>query len=221
MEREPRRVERLRPLLEKLLPQPATGDSPSQVDDQGTERLRAAGYASDAKPHVFVAMPFKSEMDDTYRYGIQGVIRDAGFVCERTDLSSFVGDVMDWVQNRIETSSFLIADLTDANPNVYLEVGYAWGCGKPVVLLVESADHLQFDVRGQKCLVYKSIREVEELLSKELTNLLHTGEGFQGASSQRKALSDIGTPMSSAPFLSAIHHVRTCRCSILRHMARR
>ena len=72
-------------------------------------------------------MPFKNDMDDTYHYGIQGAVRAAGFLCERADLSTFVGDVMHWVQNRIRTSSLVIADLTEANPNVYLEVGYAWG----------------------------------------------------------------------------------------------
>ena len=35
-----------------------------------------------------------------------------------------------------------VADLTTANPNVYLEIGYAWGMGKPTVLLpLLIADH--------------------------------------------------------------------------------
>ena len=78
---------------------------------------------------------------------------------------------MQWVQNRIRTCSLVIADLTDANPNVYLEVGYAWGCGVPVVLLTRDTSHLKFNVRGQRCLVYGSIRELGELLRAELENL--------------------------------------------------
>ena len=171
IERNPSRVERLSPILEELYPGTAPYKTSTTNQKATDERLRAAGYASDAKPHVFVAMPFRSELDDTYHYGIQNAVRTAGFVCERADLATFVGDVMQWVQNRIRTSSLVIADLTDANPNVYLEVGYAWGCGVPVVLLTQATTHLKFDVRGQRCLVCGSIRELEKSLRAELENL--------------------------------------------------
>ncbi len=76
---------------------------------------------------------------------------------------------MEWVKQRISSATFVIADLTTANPNVYLEVGYAWGCGRPTVLIVrDTADELKFDVKGQKCLVYKSIKQLEEILGREL-----------------------------------------------------
>ena len=175
IERNPGRVVRLLSLLEELYPGNApstTGTTPQKARD---ERLRAAGYASDAKSHVFVAMPFKSELDDTSHYGIHNAVRAAGFLCERADLTPFVGDVLQWIQNRIRTSSLVIADLTDANPNVYLEVGYAWGCGVPVILLTQTTAHLMFDVRGQRCLVYSSIRELEESLRAELVNLRANG----------------------------------------------
>lgn len=171
IERNPGRVERLLPILEELYPGTASHKTSTTTQKDRDERLRAAGYASDAKSHVFVAMPFTSDLDDTYHYGIQNAVRTAGFVCERADLAAFVGDVMQWVQNRIRTSSLVIADLTDANPNVYLEVGYAWGCGVPVVLLTQATTHLRFDVRGQRCLVYGSIRELEQSLRAELENL--------------------------------------------------
>ena len=172
VELDARRVERLRPLLQELYPDDQAAGRDEVRRAATTERLRAAGYASDAKSHVFVAMPFEKDMDDTYHYGIQGAVRSAGFLCERADLSTFVGDVMQWVKDRIRSSSLVIADLTDSNPNVYLEVGYAWGCDVPVVLLSRSVDHLKFDVQGQRCLVYDSIRELEESLSHEMANLV-------------------------------------------------
>jgi hypothetical protein len=66
----------------------------------------------------------------------------------------------------------VIPDLTTANPNVYLDFGYAWGCGVPTVLLTRDTGDLKFDVRGQRCLAYKRIKELEELLATELQNLL-------------------------------------------------
>jgi hypothetical protein len=116
-------------------------------------------------------MPFKEEMEDTYHYGIQGVVRDAGFLCERADLSSFTGDVMQWVRDKIKTAKLVIADLTDGNANVYLEVGYVWGCNVPTVLLIKDTNDLKFDVRGQRCLSYKKIKDLENSLLKELKEL--------------------------------------------------
>ena len=78
---------------------------------------------------------------------------------------------MTWLRDRIASAKLLVADLTGANPNVYLEVGYAWGCQIPTVLLVKDSTELKFDVRGHRCLVYKSIAQLEESLKRELKNL--------------------------------------------------
>jgi nucleoside 2-deoxyribosyltransferase len=78
---------------------------------------------------------------------------------------------MDFVKERIATSDFVIADLTTANPNVYLEVGYAWGLKKKTVLLIKDPKELKFDIRGQRCLPYTSIKDLENKLKNELTNL--------------------------------------------------
>jgi hypothetical protein len=64
---------------------------------------------------------------DRFHYGIQRSAEAAGFLGERADLTSFVGDVLDFVRERISTASFLVADLTTANPNVYLDVGLRLG----------------------------------------------------------------------------------------------
>jgi hypothetical protein len=103
--------------------------------------------------------------------GIQQAVDSAGYLCERGDLATFTGDVIAWVKERIDTASLLVADLSTANPNVYLEVGYAWGKGIPTVLLAAEAADFRFDVKGQRCLLYKSIRTLEELLTRELRNL--------------------------------------------------
>jgi hypothetical protein len=138
---------------------------------ESQDTLRTVGYASAGKPHVFVAMPFAGEMDDIYHYGIQGAANAAGLLCERADLSTFTGDVMEWVKTRISSAKLVIADLSCANPNVYLEVGYAWGCRVPTVLLVKEAEDLKFDVQGQRCIVYSSIKQLEESLRAELVGL--------------------------------------------------
>ena len=169
----PSRANRLATTLWGLLPDGRITREPlaHPQNASASEKLRAAGNDSNAKAHVFVAMPFKEEMDDVYHYGIQSAINAAGYLCERADLQPFTGDVIDWVRLRIRSASLVVADLTDANPNVYLEVGYAWGIGVPTVLLTKSTDHLTFDVRGQRCLVYRKIEELEDLLTIELKSV--------------------------------------------------
>ena len=183
-ERNPERARRINIRLQRLLPDgllPLNMLLSRSTVDAGTQAdLRTAGYGAASKPHIFVAMPFAAAMDDVFHYGIQGAANAAGFLCERADLSNFTGDVMDWVKRRIAGATLVVADLSSANPNVYLEVGYAWGCRVPTVLLVKDAAELTFDVRGHRCLVYKSIRQLEETLRSELQELSKTSTNAGG-----------------------------------------
>jgi hypothetical protein len=136
---------------------------------------RESGEVVKPKPHIFIAMPFKPEFDDTFYFGIQQPVRRAGFTCERVDQSAFVGEILDVIKEKIATAALVIAELSEPNTNVYLEVGYAWGKGRPTLLLARDAGCLSFDVQGQKCVIYGSIRELEGALAKELENLQASG----------------------------------------------
>ena len=146
-------------------PQPVAS-APAPAASGGA--LPTAGRESEAKPHVFVAMPFSDEFDDIYYYGIEPAVKAAGYLCERADTRCFPGDILDWIKARIQTAALVIADLSTGNPNVYLEVGYAWGHKRPTILLTRDVNDLKFDVRGQRCVIYKRIRDLEENLKREL-----------------------------------------------------
>lgn len=186
VEAHPGRVERLREELVRALPHgivrpsPAPAAPPAQASPAETD-LRAAGIASRSKPYVFVAMPFSEEYSDVFEYGIQNAVRKAlggAYLCERADLAAFTGDVMEYVRARIEGAALVIADLTSANANVYLEIGYAWGSRRRTVLIVNAknrADDVKFDLRGQRYLEYKSIKDLETRLDAELRGLSELG----------------------------------------------
>ncbi|HZI16157.1 MAG TPA: hypothetical protein VE153_37680 [Myxococcus sp.] len=183
VERDLRRAQRLRKALERGL----SGTPGVQALPDGVFRVRrlsgavqtpalaTAGSASMAKPHAFVAMPFVPELEDTFHYGIQGPVRTAGLLCERVDQAVFDGPIIQRIKERIESAKVVIADLSMANPNVYLEVGYAWGRGRPTVLLVRDVKELRFDVASYRCIVYRSIRELEAQLTRELERLAGHG----------------------------------------------
>lgn len=134
-----------------------------------------AGLASEARPHAFVAMPFTRAMDDVYYFGIEQPVHAAGLLCERVDQASFTGHILDQIRERIDSAAVVIADLTGANPNVYLEVGYAWGRGRPTILLVQDVKDLRFDVQSQRALVYDRIIDLTRLLTQELERLKSRG----------------------------------------------
>ena len=156
-----------------------TGQQPARLYMKSwsgsTRAIERAGIESELKPHVFVAMPFKKDMDDIFYYGIQQPVRAAGFLCERVDQDTFIGGILDQVKKKIDTAAVVIAELSGANPNVYLEVGYAWGKGHPTILLAKNEEELRFDVRDQRCLKYERIRDLEEILKRKLKELKAKG----------------------------------------------
>ncbi|MDQ3018174.1 MAG: nucleoside 2-deoxyribosyltransferase [Bacteroidota bacterium] len=165
----------LQNVIQRLFP---TGEIPTnqttgslELSKDTSDTLKSVGIKSESKKVIFVAMPFASVFDDCFHYGIQGAVNSFGYLCERADLNSFTGDVMEFVKERIANSDFVIADLTTANPNVYLEVGYAWGLNKKTVLLIKDANELEFDTRGQRCLQYTTIKDLENKLKNELASL--------------------------------------------------
>jgi hypothetical protein len=170
VEREHSRYVFLRDVLNEIVP---TGSIVrNAVRESGIAgQLKTVAQASAARPHAFVAMPFSDKFRDVYDYAIQNALNQSGLLCERVDVAAFTGDILSHIKDRIRTSALLVADLSSANPNVYLEVGYAWGCGIPCVLLVQDTAELKFDVRGQRCIQYSRIKELETKLCDELAGL--------------------------------------------------
>jgi hypothetical protein len=169
VEKNQKRATRLQQLLDLL---PVAQKSMGSRSSSGAQsQLNQAGQQSQTKPHIFVAMPFGEEMEDTYIFGIQQPVHAAGYLCERVDMSSFTGDILSRIKERIETAALVIADLTGSNPNVYLEVGYAWGKGRPTLLLLRQGENLRFDVQGHRCLFYKNISDLAKKLEDDLGKL--------------------------------------------------
>lgn len=138
--------------------------------------IRSFAASTNQKRHVFVAMPFSDDFEDVYEYGIYALVRKCGLVCEKTNETAYTGDILQRIKDRIETADLVIADMTGARPNVYLEVGYAWGKGVPVIFLAREGEQLHFDVSRHRCIYYKSIRQLGRDLDKLLRGLYHIND---------------------------------------------
>ena len=124
-----------------------------------------------AKKSVFVAMPFTEEFEDTYQFGIYNTVRRLGYVCEKVDEAVFAGSIIDRIVDGIRGAEFVIADLSLERPNVYLEVGFAWGLNKPVILVAKEGQRLHFDLSHHKCLFYRTIGKLSESLEKTIRDM--------------------------------------------------
>jgi hypothetical protein len=171
VERNPERAERLQRHLDTYLKGGLLPIKSGQEARSVESLLSDFGQRSKNKRHVFVAMPFAEEFEDIYVFGISGPVNSAGYLCERVDTVSFTGDILTRIRSRIETASLAIGELTGANPNVYLEVGYAWGRNRPTLLVVKDATQLKFDVQSQRCIIYKNIVDLRKQLEGFLNDL--------------------------------------------------
>jgi hypothetical protein len=131
------------------------------------------------KRHVFVALPFTEEFQNVYEFGIYPAVRNCGFICERVDETHFTGDVLHRIKGGIEAADLVIADMTEGRPNVYLEVGYAWGRGVPVIFVAKKGERLHFDVSTHRCIFYGKFTQ----FAKDLEELIRGIEGKNSAES--------------------------------------
>jgi hypothetical protein len=168
------RVQRLENILQEAIPENivvleriTTAQTSHPQTVTRSPSISHAGRQSSTKPYILVAIP-PEDMEDVYYYGIQTPVNKAGYLCERLDLTLSTRDTIEQIKSRIEGASLVIAELTNPDPNTFLEVGYAWGKNCPTLLLAQNRAELPFGVDGQRCIFYDRIRDLEENLTREL-----------------------------------------------------
>ena len=88
---------------------------------------------------AFMAMKFGDENLDSIFTKIQAAVNRTGFALRRLDSEPQAGLIDNRLRVEIQTSRFLIADLTHNNNGAYWEAGYAEGLGKPVIYTCEKS----------------------------------------------------------------------------------
>jgi hypothetical protein len=148
--------------------------------DKATRVYAPAIAASISRGHtyskrLFATMPFKTSFLDHWELALQPAAHEANLLIERLDHEHFTGDIVAEIKNRISKCVAVVALLDEGNPNVFLEIGYAWGLGKPTILALNLASEPPFDVRGHKILRYARIGELKSIVSTELAGLAGQG----------------------------------------------
>jgi nucleoside 2-deoxyribosyltransferase len=118
-------------------------------------------------------MPFSDDYLDQWELAMQPAAHDNQVIIERLDHGQhFTGDIVAEIRNRIERSAGVVALLDAHNPNVFLEVGYAWGVRKPAILLLHDDHDPPFDIKSQRLIRYKRVGQLKTLLTTEIKGLL-------------------------------------------------
>lgn len=121
------------------------------------------------QPFAFVLMPFDEKFSDVYRFGIKEAASAQGIIAERVDEQIYKEGILERIYNQINASDLIIADMTDKNPNVYYEVGYAHAKEKLCILLTSNAEDIPFDLKHRRHIIYDgSIGYLKNQLSMEL-----------------------------------------------------
>jgi nucleotide-binding universal stress UspA family protein len=124
---------------------------------------------------VFAAMPFDSEYNDVFFVAMARACERVDATCKRIDREEFVGDIVAYIHELIRNSIAVIADLSDALPNVLYEVGYAHALSLPTVHICSTPlDQLPFDVRNWNTLPYSrgQTHQLVEPLAQRLAAVL-------------------------------------------------
>jgi uncharacterized protein YjbI with pentapeptide repeats len=127
-----------------------------------------------ASDSCFVIMPFSEPWCTNVYRVIRELTAAQGFYCRRAD-EFFDRVVLSDIWKRINEAAFIIADLTDANPNVYYELGIAHSVGKETISLIQRGQALPFDQRSFRVIEYgfdgSKVLDLESQMSESIASL--------------------------------------------------
>lgn len=123
--------------------------------------------------NIFVVMPFKDEYNNIYNSIISMACKDRKLPVERADEILEPGNIPQQIFERIRDAFFIIAEVSEDNPNVFYELGYAHSSNKPIISVAARPRKLPFDISGERTIFYdKKIPGWENNLRSDLGSMI-------------------------------------------------
>lgn len=120
---------------------------------------------------IFVIMPFTTSLNFVYGT-IREVVTQKEFQCHRVDDSSTSKPIIEEIKKWLAKADLIIADLTNVNPNVYYEVGYADALNKKLILVAQEGTVLGFNISHIRTLFYADPEDLRKKLKKAIDETL-------------------------------------------------
>lgn len=110
-------------------------------------------------PTCFVIQPFdRGPYDKRYDDVFVPAITAADLEPYRVDRDPAAMVPIEEIERRIRSADACLADITEDNPNVWFELGFAIAAGKPVVMVSREkpGHHFPFDIQHRSIITYKT-----------------------------------------------------------------
>jgi RNA polymerase sigma factor (sigma-70 family) len=125
----------------------------------------------------FVLMPFRPQFEEIYEEIVKPEAEELGLNCVYAEEIFGARRIMDDIWDCLERARVVIAELTDRNPNVFYEVGYAHSLDKgKVILITQTMEDVPFDLQAFRCIEYslgpRGLRELRGRLRKQMEAVL-------------------------------------------------
>lgn len=115
---------------------------------------------------LFVVAPAGKSSEQLYQL-VASAATSAGVSALRADsiLGLSTVNVSEEIEKAIMSASLVVADITDANPNVMYEVGLATAKNKPLILVASSSRSIPFDLARFRVVIY-DVDNPDDLVSR-------------------------------------------------------
>ena len=130
----------------------------------------------------FVIQPFNEEHNKRYKNVVKPAIEEVGYESYRVDEDKAVQKPIESIEQKIRECSVCFADISDDNPNVWYEVGFATALGKKMILACACGrDKYPFDIQHRNIIAYQAgTTQGHKKLKKEIIDRLEALEISMG-----------------------------------------
>lgn len=141
-----------------------------------------------------IGSDIRKHADWVFKFAVQPVMADKGFVTKRADMMDDPFMINDSVFAAIDESDICVADLTNLNANVFYELGVRHALEKPVIHIAHVGTRIPFDTANYRTIFFdlssfdameqlkvQIASQVETIMGPEfkLSNPLTQARGFQ------------------------------------------
>ncbi len=106
------------------------------------------------KKTCFVIQPLCEKYKARYDLFYRSAIEAAGLSAYRVDKDPSVGNIIAQIQEKIKAANICFAEISEDNPNVWYELGYAHAHGHEVVMVRQKGKELPFDIKPENTILY-------------------------------------------------------------------
>lgn len=139
----------------------------------------------------FIIQPFDGgQFDKRYKDIIEPAIKNLGLVPYRVDEDHSTIVPIENIEKGIRDSVICLADISEDNPNVWYELGYAFSANKQVILICsKERNKFPFDIRHKSIITYskdspRDFTELQDKIEKKAKAIIEKQETYSKISSE-------------------------------------